>query len=62
MQYNTLGHWVDHIIEQASDGPSIFLIEDKTVGCWLGLRALKTLYFYFCKFIKKILEYQTLGQ
>jgi hypothetical protein len=24
------------------------------VGCWLGLRALKTLYFYFCRFIKKI--------
>ena len=21
--------------------------------CWLGLRALKTLYFYFCKVIKK---------
>ena len=24
------------------------------MGCWLGLRALKTLYFYFCKVIKKI--------
>ena len=22
------------------------------MGCWLGLRALKTLYFYFCKVIK----------
>ena len=24
-------------------------IENKTVGCWFELRALKTLYFYFCK-------------
>ena len=23
-------------------------IENKTVGCWFELRALKTLYFYFC--------------
>ena len=23
------------------------------MGCWLGLRALKTLYFHFCKAIKK---------
>ena len=28
-------------------------IENETVDCWLGLRALKTLYFYFCKVIKK---------
>ena len=28
-------------------------IENETVGCWLGLRALKSLYFYFCKLIKK---------
>ena len=27
------------------------MIGNKTVGCWLGLRALKT--FYFCKVIKK---------
>ena len=27
-------------------------IVNKTVGCWLGLRAIKTLYFYFCKVIK----------
>ena len=26
------------------------------MGCWLGLRALKTLYFYFCKVIKKFLK------
>ena len=26
------------------------------MGCWLGLRALKTLYFYFCKVIKKKIE------
>ena len=26
------------------------------MGCWLGLRALKTLYFDFCKVIKKIIE------
>jgi hypothetical protein len=52
--YNMLGCWVDCLIDQESDGPSIILIDEKkTVGCWLGLRALKTLYFYFCKFIKK---------
>ena len=57
LQYNMLGRWVDHLIDQVSDGPSIILRENKTVGCWLGLwlglRALKTLYFYFCKIIKK---------
>ena len=31
-------------------------IENETVDCWLGLRALKTLYFYFCKVIKKKIE------
>ena len=51
-----LGHWVDHLIDQASDGPSDILIERKSVGCWLGLRALKTLYFYFCKVIKNLIE------
>ena len=25
------------------------------MGCWLGLRALKTLYFYFCKVVKKLI-------
>ena len=49
LQYDKLGHWVYHLIDQVSDGPSIILIENKTVGCWLGLRALKTLYFYFGK-------------
>jgi hypothetical protein len=29
-------------------------IENKTVGYWLGIRELKTLYFYFCKVIKKL--------
>ena len=24
------------------------------MGCWLGLRALKTLYFYFCRVLKKL--------
>ena len=44
------GHWVNHLIEQASDGPTIILID------WLGLRAFKILYFYFCKVIKKIIR------
>ena len=49
-----LGRWVNRLIDQASDGPSIILIiENKSVGCWLGLRALKTLYFYF-KVIKDL--------
>ena len=26
------------------------------MGCWLGLRALKSLYFYFCKVIKNKLK------
>ena len=26
------------------------------MGCWLGLRTLKTLNFYFCKVIKKLIE------
>ena len=41
-----LGCWVDRLTDQTSDGPS------KTTGCWLELRALKTLYFYFCKTIR----------
>ena len=47
LQYNTLKGWVDRLIDQVSDGPSIILIENKTVCCWLGLRALKTLFFKF---------------
>ena len=27
LQYNTLGRWVDRRIDQASDGPSIILID-----------------------------------
>jgi hypothetical protein len=27
LQYNMLGHWVDHLIDQVSDGPSIILID-----------------------------------
>ena len=27
LQYNTLGCWVDRLIDQASDGPSIILID-----------------------------------
>ena len=27
LQYNTLDRWVVHLINQASDGPSIFLID-----------------------------------
>ena len=29
----------------------------KTVGCWLGLKAFKTIYFHFCKVIKKMKRY-----
>ena len=29
LQYNTLGRWVDRLINQASDGPSIILIDWK---------------------------------
>ena len=29
LQYNTLGCWVDRLIDQASDGPSIILIDCK---------------------------------
>ena len=29
LQYNTLGHWVDCLIDQTSDGPSIILIDWK---------------------------------
>ena len=29
LQYNTLGRWVDRLIDQASDGPSIILIDWK---------------------------------
>ena len=50
-----LGCWVDHPIDQASDGP----------------RALKIVYFYFCRIFannfarnyeKKCLEHQMLGR
>ena len=42
-----LSHWVDRLINQEPDGQSTILINwNKTVGCWLGLRAIKTLYFY----------------
>ena len=48
LQYNTLGRWDDRLIDQASDVPSIifFIISYR-------LRALKTLYLYFCNVIKK---------
>ena len=48
LQYNTLGRWDKRLIDQAFDVPSIifFII-------FYRLRALKTLYFYFCKVIKK---------
>ena len=43
-----LGRWDKQIVDQESDVPSIFLYT------FYRLRALKTLYFYFCNFIKKI--------
>ena len=29
LQYNILGRWVDRLIDQESDGPSIILIDSK---------------------------------
>ena len=43
-----LGRRSKRIVDQASDVPSIFFIIS------YRLRALKTLYFHFCNFIKKI--------
>ena len=45
----SLGRWDERLIDQASDVPSIifFIISYR-------LRALKTLYFYFCKVLKKL--------
>ena len=57
LQYNTLIRWVDHLIDQDSDGPSMHYfdrLEIKQCVCWLGLRALRNLYFFLCKVIKKI--------
>ena len=42
-----LGGWDKWLVDQASDFPSIFFIIS------YRLRALKTLYFHFCNFIKK---------
>jgi hypothetical protein len=49
LQYNTLGRWVKRLIDQVSDVPSIifFIISHR-------LRAIKNLYLYFCKVIKKM--------
>ena len=46
-----MGRWVEQLINQTSDVPSIifFIISYR-------LRALKTICFYFCKFIKKYIE------
>ena len=48
LQFSTLVRWDKWLVDQASDVPSIFFIISHR------LRALKTLYFYFSKFIKKI--------
>ena len=52
-------HWVAGSIVSSTKGPMVqvlfWWIENKTVDCWFGLRALKTLYFCFCKeFSKKL--------
>ena len=44
-----LGRWDKQIVDQESDVPSIIFFYT-----FYRLRALKTLYFYFCNFIKKI--------
>ena len=43
-----LGRWDKRIVDQESDVPSIIFLYT-----FYRLRALKTLYFYFCNFIKK---------
>ena len=45
-----LGRWDKRIVDQESDVPSIIFYT------FYRLRALKTLYFHFCNFIKKIIE------
>ena len=50
------------MLGRSSHRPSVCLmaqvlfwwIENKIACCWIGLTALKTLYLYFCKDIKKI--------
>ena len=32
LQYNNLGRWVDHLIDQVSDGPSISLLDCKEIS------------------------------
>ena len=44
-----LGRWYKRIVDQESDIPSII-----SLYTFYRLRALKTLYFYFCIFFKKI--------
>ena len=46
----SLGRWDEQLIDHASDVLIFFIISYR-------LRALKTLCFYFCKFIKKIKKY-----
>ena len=43
-----LGRWDKPIVDKESDVPSIIFFI-----LFYRLRALKTLYFYFCNFIKK---------
>ena len=44
-----LGHWDKQIVDQEFDVPSIIFL-----NTFYRFRALKTFYFYFCDFIKKI--------
>ena len=45
-----MGYWVNCLSNQVSDGPSFIPIDWKKNS---GLLALKTLYFHFCKVMKK---------
>ena len=55
LQYNTIVRWVAGSIISSTKCLKVqvlfWLIENKTVGCWFGLRAVKTL--YFCKVIER---------
>ena len=50
LQYNMLGRWVDCLIDQASDGPSIVLIDKKKWVAGLDLGDSALFIFIFVKF------------
>ena len=51
LQYNMLGHWVDGTNDSSTKRLMFQALFFLIIS--YRLRALKTLYFYFCKIIKK---------